>query len=871
MPCLSFLSPPIHLKTFTSMKKPLHLWILICLTCILLSNYSCQSDTLPDPTGPEQPEVPADSPDAYHDKMRTQPYPKADNEVYLNPTPFIVPQNMKKQGAQLQFSISRSADFSSAETILSEPKAWNFFNPHKRLETGTWYWRFRSVSTDGTPQDWSQTYQFEMRDDAPRFVTPAFEAFFNNAPRRHPRLYCFLDDRIEQARQKAATHPEYRQLRSRANLALNTDYANLTDPYANPEELKNHVNYLYQAHYITLQRIYSDKLHEILRALLAHPVSDKVLFSSNFTSTNIAISFIEIYDLLYQELSADEKSAIEELLMRVSTRYFKIHCGMQENHIFDNHFWQQNMRILFQAAFMLYDKSNYSAQTMQMLEYYYELWTARAPASGFNRDGVWHNGAGYFNANVKTLYYMPALFSHIARKDFLLHPWYQHAGRSLVYTWPPESKSNGFGDGSERGDEPNRLRVAFADFLARETGDAYAGWYAERCNTLLQQDYELRLYRMAANRSYSTQLPIEAPKLVWYRDAGEVAMHSDLADTQNDLALSFRSSTFGSGSHTVSNQNAFNLLYRGADVYRSSGYYLNFSDAHNLMSYRHTRAHNTLLVNGIGQPYSTQGYGYIARALGGEHISYCLGDASKAYSGISTDTLWTNAFARAGITQTPENGFGATPLTLYRRHVLMLHPNTIVLYDELEAREPVRWDWLLHSPTEFHIDASQQMVTTADTDRGFISVAQIFSDHACEITQTDRFVVPPTTVPDPQYPNQWHLSATFNGAERNRILTVIQVVPSDSRPHIIRRNGSTFTLGDWTVEAELNASQPPALTVSSRVHPAVFSYGADNPLLEGEVYPRQQPHSSLLYDVQDGQYIVTEQTDHRPASTRTSQ
>ncbi len=43
------------------------------------------------------------------------------------------------------------------------------------------------------------------------------------------------------------------------------------------------------------------------------------------------------------------------------------------------------------------------------------------------------------------------------------------------------------------------------------------------------------------------------------------------------------------------------------------------------MSYRHTRAHNSLLVNGIGQPYSTEGYGSVMRAMGGQHISYCLG------------------------------------------------------------------------------------------------------------------------------------------------------------------------------------------------------------------------------------------------------
>lgn len=68
---------------------------------------------------------------------------------------------------------------------------------------------------------------------------------------------------------------------------------------------------------------------------------------------------------------------------------------------------------------------------------------------------------------------------------------------------------------------------------------------------------------------------------------------------------------------------------------------------HNLMSYRHTRTHNTILIDGIGQPFSTKGYGMIMRAGSGNSISYCLGDASNAYSGISDDELWINAFEKA--------------------------------------------------------------------------------------------------------------------------------------------------------------------------------------------------------------------------------
>ena len=799
----------------------------------------------------EEPPAP-ETPDAYHDKIRTQPYPKADNELYLNPAPLIVPKDMKT-AALLQFSLSRNPQFAEAETTLSEPQEWCMYNPHRTLETGTWYWRFRSLAAAGQEAEWSDTYSFEVKDETPRFATPAFNDFLTNAPRVHPRLYAFLDDKIEAARQRITSHPEYKQLTALAATALEADFSPSSLPYSRTTDLRLYTDYLYQAYHLTLRTEYREKLNDILNSLLEVPPTDAQLFDSNFAATDIASAYLNIYDLLYNELSATQRTAIQAQLMRVAHYYYPQHLGTEENHLFDNHFWQQNMRVLFQIAYLTYDKADYPNEAKEMLQYYYELWTARAPASGFNRDGVWHNGTGYFINNVQTLYYIPLLFSYVARRDFLQHPWYQNAGRALVYTCPPQSRSLGFGDGSEKADAPQRQCAAFADFLAREAGDAYAGWYAGQCLASLRRAPELRLYRMASARGYETQLPTEARKMIWYQDAGEVVMHSDLAHTEHDLSLAFRSSTFGSGSHTTASQNAFNLLYKGVDVYRSSGYYLNFSDAHNLMSYRHTRAHNTLLVDGIGQPYSTAGYGNITRALGGDHISYCLGDASKAYSGITDDALWTAAFAQAGITQTPDNGFGATPLTKYRRHVLMLHPDIVVIYDDLEAASPVRWDWLLHSPVKFDLNAPEQMVGTSNDGKGFVAVTQLFSSHACTLSQTDRFAVPPTATPDSRYPNQWHFTASTERCAANRFLTFIQVKDTGEPVRLIRRDGDTFTLGDWIIEAALDPTRPATLSVRNTTHSATF---------------RQSPSSSILYDEAGGSWQTQEATDRPPLSSR---
>ena len=43
---------------------------------------------------------------------------------------------------------------------------------------------------------------------------------------------------------------------------------------------------------------------------------------------------------------------------------------------------------------------------------------------------------------------------------------------------------------------------------------------------------------MVRNQTYATDFPSNSPKLIWYKDAGEVAIHSDLAHTDRNLSLS---------------------------------------------------------------------------------------------------------------------------------------------------------------------------------------------------------------------------------------------------------------------------------------------------------------------------------------------
>ena len=791
--------------------------------------------------------------DRIHENDREHPYPQGENAVFVNPAPLIVPKSMK-QGEFLQFSLSRDSSFADSSTVVSRPKPWCMFNLHKEMETGRWFWKFRSVDSEGKPSEWSRVYSFVMGPDVPVFVTPAFDNVRKNIPVGHPRLFCFLDEGLEQNRRSGLpVHtPDYRQMEGRASGALKRNMADVTEPYKDAGRLSLDVRFMHTAYLVTGEEKYADKMEEYMRLFLGRSM-DEESFDNDFYSMSLLTLWGYVYDTCYDRFTEEERRNIEKMILKVASRHhMEQRKAKEENHIFDNHFWQSGFRGMLQTALLLYGKYPAAAE---MLEYCYELWTAKAPASGLNRDGIWHNGNGYFNANMFTLWYSPMLFSYLSGFDFLEHPWYRNVGKGIVYTWPPESWSAGFGDGNEKYAAPPRQRVAFADFIARETGDPYAAWYAET-NGYWYSDFDIRLYRMANPQNYEgCTLPEDAPKAVWFKDCGEMEAHSSLQNPGEGLFLSFRSSPFGSGSHTLADQNSFNLHFRGVPVYRSTGYYLNFSDSHNLLSYRHTRAHNTILVDGKGQPFTTRAYGFVTRVLSGDHISYATGDASNAYCGISEYPMWQENFERSGLEQSEENGFGDTPLKKFKRHIFLLHPDIVLIYDEMEADSTVRWDWLLHSPVKFEIDEKRQELTTVNTEKGFKARTKLFSASGCLLSQTDKFVAPPDSLKlkrNIEIPDQWHLTAAYTPSKANRVLAVIEVCDDEETFSRIKAGGGIVRIGDWIIEAELDVSRPAGLRIANSRTDTEFILGEE---------------TSTLYDSRNGKWLQQKIRDAVPVVT----
>ena len=747
-----------------------------------------------------------------HEKKLADPYPQQSDIICLNPASLKVPYAMLEDGL-LQFQMSMDENFEDGMVLTSKPLAWNIFNPHRELGQGTWYWRFRNISPDGKELPWSESYQFEITADIPVFVTPPYEVFLKNIPRER-RLFCFLEDSLPGARKVMRGHPEFESMIADSRTALATDYRNDTLPYRKITRMYELNNNLYTAYRMFERDIYADKMVQNIRCLLNAETDMKVL-RNDFNAGELMYTLANAYETCRDRFTAEELKQIEALMLLTLDCHKDRIMRNEVDMFFDNHFWQFTFRHMLQGALVLYDKYPEAAE---YLEYSYELWTGKAPASGFNRDGNWHNGPCYFSANAISLGYVAKLFSYLTGTDFLRHPWYGNSGIGVAYSWLPGSMSAGFGDGHEQmNPKPLRIRSAYADFIARETGDPYAAWYSS-LNNRYQDETETRFYRMACGKSRPscTELPEDAPYSVWFKDSGELLANTDLRHLDRNLSLSFRSSAFGSGSHTHSNQNAFNLHYRGVPVFRSVGHYMNFQDPHNLLDYRNTRGHNTILVDGIGQPFTSRAYGRIVDAVTENDFAYALGDASNAYCGISEDPMWIEKMAASGVPQSRENGFGETPLKVFRRHISMFGKDKVLIYDELEASEAVSFDWLLHSPVQFEVNGN--VLATENLPADFHTVTEIFGSTGFEISQTDEYYAPVNEKVGQRgedFSRQWSLAASFAPEKKVRILTIIQVKDGGVEAEEVIRDGNVFKCGDWTVEAEMNPRKKAFLHISN--------------------------------------------------------
>jgi hypothetical protein len=807
----------------------------------------------------------------------------------------------EKLAALFYFRMARSVAMKDP-VFESGARRWSFYCPYKRLEKGAWYWQcgFARKDVPGAIT-WSDVFSFTIGGSERATPAPPYEVLEAGLLKNgHPRIECRA---VDVGKLKPDDPKLARQLVACADAALAAKRPSTFMDFSrwdNPQARKSGTSKEQKASYL-LDDFERFKLMPLVRGYLLTGdcrYRDEALACTavllagyrELQASHLNQGFVKdtygrlvslVYDALYNELDPGLRANLRDAAAAEAGAYFETLLDEYEHVPYNEHRWQSYIRSAFVKAMGLVGETPEASEWMR---YLYDLWNFKEPGAGRN-DGGWFTGTGYFTASGDTLFIVPYLLSQHTGANFFDRPWYGNVGRFLCYSTLPDHPSEGFGDnaGEYRSgpimDDVRNLRYLEPDnpwnhrYLLLNGQDAGRSGRPEAHLQFALRWYELQLmkYHPDALKGHEQAAPIVG-QAAFFPDTGFVAMCSDADNLQSNAMVNFRSCPFGQFGHAHAAQNAFNLTWQGRKLFFHTGYYTSSNDPFSVPNYKHSRAHNTILADGIGQSMAHSGYGWVPRFLNGGRIAYCLGDASTAYTGEYGP--YGDMLKERGVEVSPANGYGNPGVTRFRRHLVFLRPHTLVVYDELEARQPVTWTFRLNSPETITKVAEDSV---AVQNGNATATAKMFTRTGARSVVTDRFFGGPavdflnklkTTR------NEWHADLnTASKTAQERLLTIIRINPGATDPRQPLRVTEEMTDGmlnlvvdGWKIAAQMDADKPSLLTAADGQESTAVLTGsaAESIGFAGQTYRPDRRGMTLLLERNSGKITVRQAADQLP-------
>lgn len=335
----------------------------------------------------------------------------------------------------------------------------------------------------------------------------------------------------------------------------------------------------------------------------------------------------------------------------------------------------------------------------------YTFYRDRFPAWGGD-DGGWAEGIAYWRGTMEHASFQDAL---VAIGDPLAYrtPFWKNTAYFQLYNVQPY-RHTGFGDLSNAGKFDIEPRTAeFITHLARVLGDGRLVTYAGMARV---QESPAEAGLKGLNRNYPTaaeflirnftvaKLPVppavplaDLPQSRYFSDVGWVSMHSALGQPGDDIHVTFKSSPYGSFSHSHADQNAFILNAYGENLAVNSGYREFHRSPHHSGWTWQTKSKNALLIDGKGQKtQDMDAAGRIVKFDTGPRHTWTTGDATAAYQ-----------------TMQPE---GRVKSVL--RDLVFIDRRYLVIRDRVELATPGKITWSLHAerPIEWRADDATALI-----------------------------------------------------------------------------------------------------------------------------------------------------------------
>ena len=639
-------------------------------------------------------------------------------------------------------------------TVLRTPYV--LYTHTAALSPGTWWWRYACLDGQGNRSAWSHARRFTVAADAQPFPRPTEELVRQRLPNRHPRLMLRPEEvsMFRQARlgpQKA----RWDELVSAAERYLQTPLMPEPPPWTDgkwnaPEwsrsfretakavEIAETLAFCYL---LSGEKRYGDGARKwLLHFASWNPAGSTSMDVNDEAGMPILHITSRAYDWAYDALSEEDRNTMRKMIrFRGQEAYNWLHDQPFEQKAYNSHGGRM-WHFLGEAAIAYYGEV---PEAKKWLDHALTIFWGWYPSYG-DEDGGWAQGYSYWSSYVnRSTWWFDALRAGLGI-DGTEKPFYRNVGLFPMYVAPPGGSLVGFGDFAEG--EPNPRAAVPVSYFARMRGVPEWQWFAEAWGKAGGETGPIGFIRDARPDppKVAARPPADWPQAKWFRGAGWVSLHSRLMSPGDNVQVMMRAAPLGNISHSHADQNAIVLGAFGSPLLVNTGIRPWYGSPFCKEWYWTTKAHNALEIDGQGQPKTGAATGEFVVFQPGKEYDYVVGDATPGYG---------------------------PNVQRYRRHLLFLKPDVLVVVDEVKARKPVSLKLWLHGRAPFTVDPSGDRVALTFGKASLSGFLR--SPGGLEIVQTDKYPLPPE---QGQTRPEWHLSAeTARKHAEARFIAVVGV------------------------------------------------------------------------------------------------
>jgi len=673
----------------------------------------------------------------------------------------------------------------------------NYFTPDIAMPQGEYCWSLykgEKLLEDRLP--------FVIAPNAVHTPLPSRKQRYEKIPLSHPRIRMTKED-IPKFRERIAgdLKSEWKDFTEKS---LDTWLAKEVphEPERYPGDVR--VTALWRAMYMTCQ----DALYAVRHGAVAHRITGEKKYLDMAKSRLMAVAAWALdgptgrpyndeaafrvigalawgYDWLYDDLDEDERRLVRECLLsrgRELFNYVTKDITIQVK-LLDSHGIRSVSMALVPAALAIYGEEAEAQEWLNFaIEYYMTIYT---PWGGY--DGGWAEGPAYWQMGIAfALDALDCIEKATALKIYE-RPFFQNTGDFALNCYCRDLTRMAFGDISDLGDRPG-LKAGFnmrrlSTMSKGPNRNFYAGYF-EKAREQAEEEgldaiqkyfynygwwdfrFDDLLFKFHHAPPEGACLP-SGLSVKWFRDVDWVAVHSDMNNFDEHIAFMFKSSSYGSVSHSHGDQNAFVLHAYGEPLAIHSGHYIGFwSDMH-VNWRRQTKSKNAILINGTGQFADLKKSSKAEELNGsGKSLFQALMDANGFIEDVREKD--GSVYIRGNATEAYKPVVDS--LEKYVRHVFFIGQKYFVLVDEVELSSEGALDFLMHTMRKVEIadNTFSYSGEKADMRVTFANGGNM------AITQTDEFA----DVNEKEtegLAKQWHIKATTGKALSHKLVTLIEI------------------------------------------------------------------------------------------------